>query len=644
MTKRTKMLRHIVQRLSTRAMSIAPVQVAVLGHGRMPSVRVLAYKEETISSFSQVRDMATLKAKNDSALAGEKMFCYQCEQTSQGKGCTEVGVCGKTPEVSALQDLLIYSLKGLSYLAHYARQQGIELSATNKWINSAMFSTLTNVNFDDMRFHTFITECFEHEQTLKKALLAAGKPLPAAPTADTGAATGDMPHPMQWNLLEQGLAYNVATLIEAGHKTGVSQRKEKLGDTLAGLQELLVYGLKGTCAYAHHAEALGYNDPKVYAFVQEALAFLATPGNNDVAKVLDYCFRCGECNFRVMEILSEAHIATYGKPTPTLVNLFPVPGKAILVTGHDLHDLEQLLKQTEGKGINIYTHGEMLPGHGYPGLKKYPHLVGHFGGAWYKQKIDFSNFPGAILVTTNCVLDPLQNYKDNMFTANETGVAASQHLGNKDFTPLIQRALELPGFTPEACQVAPQKVVTVGFGHHAILGVADQVIDAINTKKLEHIFLVGGCDGSEPQRKYYAKLYEHMPKNTMVLTLGCGKFRIFDQDFGMLPGTNLPRLLDMGQCNDSYSAIIVATELAKAFNTDINSLPLSLDLSWFEQKAVAVLLTLLHLGVRNIRLGPKLPAFLTADAVNVLVDKFNLIPADVANPEKDMKMMMGVKA
>lgn len=638
------MLRAIVSQFSRRVpRSSGTTNVCIPRVGRTPFVRVLAYKEEG-PSCGGFRNLATLNARNNEALVSEKMFCYQCEQTTHGTGCTEVGVCGKTPEVAALQDLLVYSLKGLCYLAHHARQQGVQVPAeTNKFVNSAMFSTLTNVNFDDSRFHEFVTECFQHEQKLKSLIQAAGKVIPSVPDSNYDSATEDMPHPLSYNLLDQGVRFNVATLIETGHKVGIAERKRKIGDTLAGLQELLVYGLKGTCAYAHHADAMGFNDEKVYAFVQEALSFLASPDNRDLAKVLDMCFRCGECNFRVLELLSNAHISTYGKPTPTLVNLFPVPGKSILVTGHDMVDLEHLLKQTEGKGVNVYTHGEMLPGHGYPGLKKYPHLVGHFGGAWYKQKIDFSNFPGSILVTTNCVLDPLQNYKDNLYTTNEVGVAASQHIRNKDFTPIIERALQLPGFTQADCDVAPQKVVTVGFGHHAVLGVADQVIDAIKTKKLEHIFLVGGCDGSEPQRKYYAKLYQYMPQNTMVLTLGCGKFRIFDQDFGMLPGTQLPRLLDMGQCNDSYSAIVVATELAKAFNTDVNSLPLSLDLSWFEQKAVAVLLTLLHLGVRNIRLGPKIPAFLTADAVQVLVNKFNLIPADVANPENDLKSMMGCK-
>ncbi|GLI70539.1 hypothetical protein VaNZ11_015455 [Volvox africanus] len=602
-------------------------------------------------SCQQVRDMASIKARMEAAnqaLKDDKMMCYQCEQTKGGVGCTEIGVCGKTPEVAALQDLLIYTVKGLGSLAHHARTlAGLEDQEVNTFINGAIFSTLTNVNFADDRFVEFVNDSRRLHKQLAAKLTSAGIYLPASSTTPQP-WFGSMPHPMAWNT--QSMApRGVADMIEVGHQTGITVRQEALGETLAGLHELLMYGLKGLAAYAHHAEALGYKDPAVYADVQESLAFLCSPEAADVGAVLDHCFKAGATNFRVMEMLSNAHTSTFGHPVPTPVTLNPVPGKAILVTGHDMHDLHMLLEQTAGKGINVYTHGEMLPAHGYPGLKKYPHLVGHFGGAWYRQKIDFACFPGAIAVTTNCVLDPLQAYKDNIFTINETGLSGVPHIradgsGHKDFSAIIKRALELPGFTAEdVANASKKKDVMVGFGHNAVLSVAPQVVEAIQTGRLEHIFLVGGCDGSEPQRKYYSKLYQYMPSNTMVLTLGCGKFRIFDQDFGMLPGTNIPRLLDMGQCNDAYSALVVATELSKVFKTDVNSLPLSLDLSWFEQKAVAVLLTLLHLGVRNIRLGPRLPAFLTPEAVSVLVDKFNLIPANVADPAADMKMMMQCK-
>ncbi|KAG2432480.1 hypothetical protein HXX76_008825 [Chlamydomonas incerta] len=618
---------------------------------RTGAVRVMAWQWNPFAGDQQARDAAikTKMAEANKALEHDKMLCYQCEQTKSGTGCTDIGVCGKTPEVSALQDLLIYSVKGLASLAHIARNSPakIEDPAINDFINGAIFATLTNVNFADDRFLEFVTQARAHHARLSAKMAAAGVQVPDSATAQQP-WFGSMPHPLVWNSQAAALG-GVGDMLEVGHKTGIAERQKVLGETLAGLQELLMYGLKGVCAYAHHATALGFTDPTVYAEIQELLHFLNTPGAKDVGQVLDACFKCGATNFKVLEMLSNAHSDTFGHPTPTPVTLNPVPGKAILVTGHDMHDLHMLLEQTAGKGINVYTHGEMLPAHGYPGLKKYPHLVGHFGGAWYRQKIDFAEFPGAVAVTTNCVLDPLQVYKENIFTINETGLSGVPHIsadanGHKDFTPIINRALQLPGFTAERIEKLPKKNnVTVGFGHKAVLSVAPQVIDAIQSGRLEHIFLVGGCDGSEPQRKYYSKLYQYMPTNTMVLTLGCGKFRIFDQDFGTLPGTDLPRLLDMGQCNDSYSALVVATELAKVFKTDVNSLPLSLDLSWFEQKAVAVLLTLLHLGVRNIRLGPRLPAFLTPEAVGVLVEKFNLIPANVADPAADMQMMMKSK-
>ncbi|KAG2498770.1 hypothetical protein HYH03_003509 [Edaphochlamys debaryana] len=590
---------------------------------------------------------AKMAAAND-ALKDSKMLCYQCEQTKAGTGCTEIGVCGKTPETAGLQDLLVYSVKGLGSLAHHARNVGgIEDQEINTFVNSAIFSTLTNVNFSDERMVEFINESRRLHAKLAAQMAAKGVKAPASASV-AQPWHGSMPHPLEWNSQAVALG-GVGDMIEVSAQTGIAERQRVLGETLAGLQELLVYGLKGLCAYAHHAEALGRTDPQVYADIQESLYFLGTPDAADVGKVLAQCFKAGATNFKVMEMLSTAHSDTFGHPVPTSVSLNPVPGKAILVTGHDMHDLHMLLEQTAGMGINIYTHGEMLPAFGYPGLKKYPHLAGHFGGAWYRQKIDFAKFPGSIVVTTNCVVDPLESYRDNIYTINETGVNGVRHIkadskGHKDFSAIIKRAQELPGFTEEDIAKMPKKKdVTVGFGHNAILNVAPQVIDAIKTGKLEHIFLVGGCDGSEPQRKYYSKLYQYMPTNTMVLTLGCGKFRIFDQDFGILPGTSLPRLLDMGQCNDAYSALVVATELAKVFKTDVNSLPLSLDLSWFEQKAVVILLTLLNLGVRNIRLGPRLPAFLTPEAVGVLVDKFNLIPANVADPGADMKMMMKCK-
>lgn len=623
---------------SSSAVCASPSSASTLPLNQMPGMPVCA------SSIMGLRLMSSFGGA--ASADKKKMLCFQCEQTANGTGCTIVGNCGKTPEVAGLQDLLVFSLKGLGSLAHLARAAGVPDDAeVNSFINRALFSTLTNVNFDDERFQTYIEQSIRLQARLTSRMAKA-----PAPPANVSWFS-ETPHPLTWNqetaaLLDQRDSHSlsIVELIELSRKTGIASRQEVLGKTVAGLQELVMYGLKGMCAYAAHAEALGGRDPKVYAFVQETLAFLGKVESADVGNLLGTALKVGECNFRVMQLLSESHSSTFGHPEPTEVPLTPVPGKSILVTGHDMHDLHLLLQQTEGKGINVYTHGEMLPAFGYPGLKKFKHLKGHYGGAWYKQKMDFSYFPGAILVTTNCVLEPMSMYKKNIYTTNETGLAGIPHLENKDFTPLIQRALALPGFTEaSAKRAAPTeglKSFTTGFGHHAVLGVAGQVIDAIKTGKLSHIFLVGGCDGHEPQRDYYSQLGKELPKDTLLLTLGCGKFRINNQDFGTLPGTGLPRMLDMGQCNDAYSALVVATELAKAFNTDVNSLPLSLDISWFEQKAVAVLLTLLSLGVKKIRLGPALPAFLTPEAVQVLVDKFELKPADTSNPGLDLKAML----
>jgi len=581
-----------------------------------------------------------------------KMFCYQCEQTANHTGCSVIGQCGKSPEVAGLQDLTVFSLKGLASLAHYARGLGISDHAVDSFILKAAFSTLTNVNFDDSRFVVFINHGLGLHSQLAAKIQAAGHPLPAPPAGTPWfeSATG---HPLAWNAQAAARLngpdgeLSLTELIELSKRTGILGRQEVLGKTLAGLQELVMYGLKGVAAYAAHAEALGGTDPKVYASVNQTLTFLSSPDASDPGKVLAEALRVGETNMRVMELLSNSHSGKFGHPVPTEVSTIPTrPGKCILVTGHDMQDIYDLLVQTEGTGIDVYTHGEMLPAHSYPALKKFKHLAGHFGGAWYRQKMDFSYWPGAIVATTNCVLEPMSLYRQNLFTKNETGLSNVGHVSGSDFSAVIARAQALPGWKENTLPKAgsrgmPNKSsVTVGFGHNAVLGVADKVVGAINEGKLKHIFLVGGCDGHEPQRAYYGGLGQHLPKDTMLLTLGCGKFRLIDQEFGTLADTGLPRLLDMGQCNDAYSALVVATELAKAFKTDINSLPLSLDLSWFEQKAVAVLLTLLHLGVTNIRLGPALPAFLTPEALDILVTEFKIQPADVSNPEEDLAKMM----
>ena len=406
-----------------------------------------------------------------------------------------------------------------------------------------------------------------------------------------------------------------------------------LGADVAGLLELTLYGLKGAAAYADHALVLGYEDPAIYALFHEALDFLAGQPTN-VDAILGWVLKTGELNLKVMELLDRANTETYGHPEPTVVNVRPVKGKAILVSGHDLKDLEELLKQTEGKGVNVYTHGEMLPCHAYPGLKKYKHLVGNYGGAWQNQAAEFDAFPGSILMTTNCIQNPRETYKDRIFTSGLVAWPGVQHMGrDRDFTPVIEAALAAPGFAADA----PPKTITVGFGRNAVLGVADKVIEAVKQGKIRHFFLVGGCDGAKAGRNYFTELTQKLPNDCVILTLACGKYRFNKLEFGAIGG--IPRLLDIGQCNDAYSAIQIAVALAGAFNCGVNDLPLSMVLSWYEQKAVAMLLSLLHLGIKNIRLGPSLPAFVTPACSNVLVEKFNIQPITTA--DEDIAAILG---
>ncbi|GBF99305.1 hydroxylamine reductase [Raphidocelis subcapitata] len=577
-------------------------------------------------------------APSDSEAAND-MFCFQCEQTLHGTGCTSVpaGVCGKTVDVANLQDLLTFQLKGLCSWAHFAHGKGLATPDADSFVKAAIFSTLTNVNFDPERFRDYCTRADELARGLKAQLRAAG--------VEGGPAAEPLPwfdehHPVDFSL-RAALGTDAPTLeaLEAfAPKVSLLARRGLMGAdaaTLLGLHELVAYGLRGVAAYAHHAEMLGQVDPSLDDVFEETMAFLASPASQDPGAVLGVAMRLGEANFRTMALLDRGHTTRFGHPEPSPVRLTPVVGKAILVSGHDMQDLHDLLVQTEGTGLNVYTHGEMLPAHGYPGLKKFKHLVGNYGGAWYKQK-EFGEFPGAILMTTNCIMPPAAQYADRIFTTGEVGVQGSPHIHTKDYGPLIERAKQLPGFTYEPPE---PKFVTTGFGHEATLGAASLVLDAIKAGELSHIFLVGGCDAPEPSRKYYTEVVKGLPRDTIVLTLGCGKYRFYDQDLGTLPN-GLPRLLDMGQCNDAYSALVVATELAKALGTDVNALPLSLDISWFEQKAVAVLLTLLHLGVKNIRLGPNLPAFLTPEATALLVEAFNIMPADTKSPAAEVERMM----
>ncbi|MDM8538301.1 hydroxylamine reductase [Desulfobacterales bacterium HSG17] len=537
------------------------------------------------------------------------MFCFQCEQTAKGEGCTKVGVCGKKPEVAAMQDLLLYAAKGLSLYAVEAGKKGISDDAVNRFSCEAIFSTLTNVDFDPDRFVEMVNTCAKLRDSLKEKV---------GTEIDQDAAKF-----VPGSSLEE--------MVAQGEKVGIKSDPDMNPDLLS-LRELLIYGLKGLAAYTDHAAILGQKDDAVFAFIHEAMA-ATLDSSLGADEYVGLNMKCGEVNLRAMELLDAGNTGTYGHPVPTSVPLGAKQGKAILVSGHDLKDLEAILKQSEGKGINVYTHGEMIPCHGYPELKKYSHFYGHYGTAWQNQAKEFAAFPGAILMTTNCIQKPKDTYADNIFTTGLVGWPGVAHLADKDFTPVINKALELPGFTEDT----EGKSVMVGFARNAVMGVAGTVIEAVKSKAIRHFFLVGGCDGAKPGRDYYTELVEKIPQDCVILTLACGKFRFFDKDLGDIGG--IPRLLDVGQCNDAFSAIKIASALADAFECGVNDLPLSMILSWYEQKACVVLLTLLSLGIRDIRLGPTLPAFITPNILNVLVEKFNIMP--ISTPDEDLKTILG---
>ncbi|HOV90493.1 MAG TPA: hydroxylamine reductase [Syntrophorhabdaceae bacterium] len=542
------------------------------------------------------------------------MFCYQCEQTAKGEGCTKVGVCGKQPDVAALQDLLVYTLFELSLYAVEGRKFGIIDSEVNVFTVEALFGTLTNVDFDPERFVDLILRSVALRDRLKEKVKAAG-----ASTEEIDRLANFKPENSLRGLVKQGESKE---LIHNG-----DGKKD-----IRSLQHTLLFGVKGVAAYAYHSQILGKEDDAIYSFIHEALSAILKDELN-LNGWLSMVLKCGEINLKTMELLDAANTEIYGHPVPTAVPLGAKKGKAILVSGHDLKDLEELLKQTEGKDIYVYTHGEMLPAHGYPGLKKYTHLYGHYGTAWQNQHKEFAAFPGAILMTTNCIQKPQDSYKDNIFTSGTVGWPNVRHIVGYDFSPVIERALALPGFERDI----EGKTVMVGFARNTILSVADKVIEAVKNKAIRHFFLVAGCDGAKPGRNYYTEFVEKVPKDSVVLTLACGKFRFFDKDLGNIGG--IPRLLDVGQCNDAYSAIQVAIALAKAFNVGVNDLPLSLVLSWYEQKAVAILLTLLYLGIKDIRLGPSLPAFITPAILDVLVKNFGIKP--ITTPDEDLKTILG---
>jgi len=523
-----------------------------------------------------------------------QMFCFQCEQTAKCEACTgSVGVCGKTSDVAAAQDELTGALIAL---ARTCRAAGTVGERTYQLIVDGLFTCVTNVNFNGLSVRVLIQEV--HAEA-------------AAVAAKSNCAVE--------------LDYDMANLWDAD-------------EDICSLKSLVLFGIRGVAAYAYHARVLGKRDETVDAFFVEALAALAEPGSVD--SLLPLVLKVGEVNLACMAMLDAANTGAFGTPEPTQVMLDVEPGPFIVVTGHDLYDLKLLLEQTEGRGVNVYTHGEMLPAHAYPELKKFAHLKGNFGTAWQSQKAEFDGVPGALLFTTNCLMPPKESYSDRVFTTEMVSFPGCTHIGaDKDFTPVIEKALELGGYaeTQHLTGINGGSTVTTGFAQGTVLGVADTVIDAVKQGAIRHFFLVAGCDGARPGRNYYTDFVKATPADTVVLTLACGKYRFNDLDLGTIGG--LPRLMDMGQCNDAYSAIQVAVALANAFECDVNELPLSMVLSWYEQKAVCILLTLLHLGIKNIKLGPTLPAFISPNVLNVLVENYGIAPT--TTPEADLAELLG---
>jgi hydroxylamine reductase len=546
------------------------------------------------------------------------MFCYQCEQTAKGQGCTQIGVCGKDDNTATLQDLLVHALKGVSMYAHRAALLGVRDASIDEFVVEALFATLTNVNFDPVRVAALVEKTAKVRDRARELYLGATAAKGLTPEEFNGTSKF-IPETSVDGLIAQGKVY------------GIPDAKLKNGNEVANLQELITYGLKGVAAYADHARQLGGSDAHIHATIHEVLDFL-TKSAPTLDELLGYALKVGELNMRVMELLDKVNTGAYGNPTPTPVRIHPVAGKAILVSGHDLADLGALLEQTKDSGIQVYTHGEMLPAHGYPKLKAYKHLAGNYGGAWQDQAKEFAAFPGSILMTSNCIQQPKNSYGDRIFTSGATAWPGLQHVTRKDFSSVIKAALAAPGFAENG----PDDTILTGFGHHAVLSVAGAVVDAVKAGKIRHFFLIGGCDGARPGRDYYTELAESVPKDCVILTLACGKYRFNKLQFGDIGG--IPRLLDIGQCNDAYSAIQIAVALAGAFNCGVNDLPLSMVLSWYEQKAVAILLTLLHLGIKNIRIGPSLPAFITPTVLGLLQKNYNLMA--ITTPAEDLAAIL----
>lgn len=557
---------------------------------------------------------------------GYEMFCYQCEQTANGKGCTKQGVCGKTPEVANLQDLLIFQLKGISCYGDILLKKGMRPEKrVVSFVENCLFTTLTNVNFDPEVHVKLLQEAQKIKDELRQ---------------QTG-GTGTENIYMAYRLPE-----TKSEMLRTSQIAGIMY-DQNLDEDIRSLRQLVIYGLKGISAYGHQARELGYYSDTVDDFYIQGLAAV-TDDQLTVEELIQLAIKTGTMALEIMQKLDEANTTVYGNPSPHAVPMTLKAGPFIIVSGHDFHDLEMLLAQSQGSGVNIYTHGEMLPGHGYEGLKKYPHLAGNFGGAWQEQQKQFDNIPGCILMTTNCLMKPRDSYKDRIYSTNVVGWDGVKYIprkenGEKNFSEIIQQALALGGYDtdrdvrptePSDCPEYQQvDELLTGFAHEATLSHAGEIVQAVKDGQIRHFFLIGGCDGARPGRNYFTKFAQLVPEDCVILTLACGKYRFNKLDFGTVPG--LPRLLDVGQCNDAYSAVRIATALADAFDTDVNSLPLSMILSWYEQKAVAVLLALLSLGIKNIYLGPILPAFLSPNVVQYLVDTFQLHL--ISNAEDDIK-------
>eukprot|EP00760_Papus_ankaliazontas_P031561 PhM_4_TR5338/c0_g1_i1/m.77777/K05601/hcp; hydroxylamine reductase len=618
----------------------ANVDIATMRHeGR--------YHEEYFTPDVDMENILRDKSGDMSAptLAGRfgkcDMFCFQCEQTQKGKGCSKVGVCGKTPQVAALQDLTVHCSKILGFYANEIRVLGGTVDdEVNRFTLYALFSTLTNVNFDAGRFEEIIKRMQYLINTTKRAY------------EKKCSETGAKPKAPNTTMLPETLP-DQDGLVQLGRSVGVLTRfTDASTQNASAVSEMLVYGLKGIAAYTDHSLMNNRENQDVYAFVHKALGFLLTDEASDLSKVLPLCIEAGNVNVTSMGMLYDSN-KSLGVPEPTVVPVKAKPGKAILVSGHDLVILKGLLEKTEPLGINVYTHGEMLPGHGYPSLKKHKNLAGHFGGAWMRQAVEFPHFPGPVLMTTNCLTEPHNSYRDRIFTAGAVGWAGVPHIGDNmkdiNFESVIKAAQAAPGFTEDALEFTYADPVgtkrpatlTVGFGHETVLSVAPTLIEQIQKGNITRFFVVGGCDGFEGSRSYYTDLVTKLPKTTVILTVGCGKFRINHLDAGTIGDTGIPRILDMGQCNDSFSAVQVALALSDVLKVPVSDLPISIVLSWFEQKAVAVLLSCIALGLKPLHIGPTLPAFVTPDVLDVLVRDFGLKP--LGNVDEDIKEMMSAK-